>query len=236
MVIKVDKSKKKKVSVKSKDKKKSKPNEKLTSLEIRFRQGIAAKQKAIDDAKKAKEDAEKEAIRMQKLITPYLDKLYAQLREKKLLSFWVLAGKSGFKKDNRFTGSIDKLNKLFTSNVNKYKNQDFTLFHIALYHRKEDGIVDRRWLVINMVIYETTDKAIIDTDRFVSCTYKWDDEAFKITKFSFALLDRIMRATAQRKYRCPSIYGVPLKMVIENFEKQGIDFSDVLKPLAGANK
>jgi hypothetical protein len=105
------------------------------------------------------------------------------------------------------------------------------------YHKSAQKTLNKKdnsWLVVGMTVFHMDDKCDLNgkNDSW-SCDYMWRDQEFKLTRFSFKLLEKIMQPVAAGKYRATSIYGFPLTKIIKDLEKKGIDFSDVLNPLAG---
>jgi hypothetical protein len=62
--------------------------------------------------------------------------------------------------------------------------------------------------------------------------FVWKTEDFKTTKFSFKLLEEIMRPVYNVKYDCTSLMGFQISDVIKDLKKNKVDLSDILKPLA----
>jgi hypothetical protein len=188
----------------------------------------------LADKKQAEKDALKEKKRAEKVIKSYLDKLEVQIKEKNLLSFWVFPDVKGFKKiGNRF--NYKKISKLIQDDLDKYANRQIVQFQL-LFQQNEDVMTIHRkvgnWFLVEMMLYEIDDKGILKNTS--GCHYAWRNGDFKITKFSFKLLETIMYPIANGVHSCVSILGIPLWNVIEQLQKKGVDFTDVLKPLAKA--
>lgn len=192
--------------------------------EKRKQEKQAIKQKEI-----AKIEEKKQAI---EVIVPYLNSLGFQLKEKNRLSFWAFPDRSGFKK---IASRFDNMQKMVQEDIAKYANRKLCLFSIAIYlNPNEYKDFDHDWLVVSMDIFHLDDKAKLNGKNkgWGSC-YSWRDEDFKITRFTFNLLEEIMHIVADKKHIFPNITGMPLHHVINDLKKKKIDISRVLNPLAG---
>ena len=87
-------------------------------------------------------------------------------------------------------------------------------------------------IVINIAVFK------IDVDGSFKdswgCTFHWKNADFKTTKFSFKLIERILIPVSKKIKTCSSIAsGTSITSLIKDLEKKGINFDDVLNPLAG---
>ena len=188
----------------------------------------------LADKKQAEKDALKEKKRAEKVIKSYLDKLEIQVKEKNLQNFWSFPDVKGFKKIwNKY--SYKQIDKVIQDDLNKYSNRQVMRFHITFSQNESVTSLARKngnWFTVEMMLYEIDDKGILKNTS--GCHYAWRNGDFKITKFSFKLLETIMYPIANHVHSCVSILGIPLWNVIEQLQKKGVDFTDVLKPLAKA--
>lgn len=198
------------------------------------RERIEKEAKDLADKKQAEKDAIKEKKRAEKVIIAYLDKLEAQIKEKNLLNFWSFPDVKGFKKIwNNY--SYKQIDKVIQDDLNHYKNKQVMRFNIIFIHNDSKTSLARKngnWFLISMMLFKIDDEGELENTS--GCRFGWRDNDFKITKFSFKLLETIMYPVANHKHSCISILGIPLWNVIEQLQKKGIDFTDVLKPLAKA--
>lgn len=209
------------------------PAKKESTYEERERVRNEKREKEKQKEKQKELDIIAEKEHAIKIITPYMASLDNQLTEKKLNSFWVFPDRSGFKKINGMT--FTKMQKFIYQDVDKYKDRKLCKFSIIDYYKdeKKNKEPNHYWLVVDLTVYHIDDTGnMLDTYENWGCTYAWKDQDFKLTKFSFKLLEKIMYLVVEKKFQNESILGIPLTSVIKHLEKKGIDFSD-LSPLAG---
>jgi hypothetical protein len=192
------------------------------------------KEKREAEEKKQKEiDDKKENARKEEIIIPYLEKLDKQLNEKNLGSFWTFPDRSSFKKIN---GSFEKIEKMVKKDLDKYANRQIAYFAIRSFHKSKKDSLLRQYgtlLGVKMSIFHIDSEGNLDGDhKPTGCDYMWTDEDFKTTKFSFKLLERLMHPVAEHKIKCTSIFGFHISFIIKKMERLGVDFSDILNPLA----
>jgi hypothetical protein len=188
----------------------------------------------LADKKQAEKDALKEKKRAEKVIKSYLDKLEVQIKEKNLLNFWSFPDVKGFKKIWNFY-NYKQIDKVIQDDLDKYANRQVMRFHITFSQNESVTSLARtngNWFTVHMMLFEINNKGDIKNTN--SCHYAWRNGDFKITKFSFKLLETIMYPIANHIHGCASILGIPLWNVIEQLQLKGVDFTDVLKPLAKA--
>ena len=190
--------------------------------------------KELADKKQAEKDALKEKKHAEKVIKSYLDKLEVQIKEKNLQNFWSFPDVKGFKKIwNKY--SYKQIDKIVQDDLVRYKNRKIIQFNIIFVQNESKSSLARKngnWLLLDMMLFEIDDKGTFKNTS--GCRYAWRNDDFKITKFSFKLLETIMYPIANGVHSCVSILGIPLWNVIEQLQKKGVDFTDVLKPLAKA--
>ena len=183
---------------------------------------------------KAAEDAKKEEARKHKIIFKYLTKLDARLKESDMTHFWVWPDKPGFKK---IIMSYKEMQKHIYSDVDKYKGRNIAHFAIQLRHHKHGqtplfGQKDM-WMGISLIVRKIDNTGKLDGKHTAwGCDWNWLTDDFKITKFSFKFLERMMRYVNTQSVRCESIGGMPLSIVMEILDEAGAKIKDVLEPLA----
>ncbi len=193
----------------------------------------------LEKEKQLKKEAEekKEKDRQEKIVADYLDSLHTQLEDKNLFVFWVFPDRSGFTKIKIST--MDEFEKLATRDVNKYKNRWVVNILISDLHKMthpwSNKVSHGVMLMLVMNAHRLDENAKVSSqwkDR-LGCTISWNVDDFKITKLSFKLIERLMHAMLETRKRCSFLTGFPLKNLLNNFKKEGYDFSDVLYPLDG---
>ena len=189
-------------------------------------------EKEADKLKQQQLDAIEEKKRKAVIIRKYLTKLDEQIKEKDLNYFWTFPDRSGFKKIGKGF-SYEKMQKLVQKDIDKYANRQIMYFSIRLEHKSADTSTHRKydtWILVDTLTFKINSKGEFKADG--GCHYVWKDDDFKLTKFSFKLLETIMHPIAEHKLKCISLMGFPLSWVIDRLKKEGVDFSDVLSPLA----
>lgn len=166
------------------------------------------------------------------IISDYMAKLDAKLEKDNNIIFWTFADRSGFKKIRDM--SFDDMQKAMKDDVEKYKNRQ--VCQIKIYpHTKADDY--GTWLYVGIWVITTDNKANLrgKTVKENGCGFMWKEEDFKVTKFSFKLVEAIMHPIAANKHSCSNMTGFHITKVINDLKKKGIDLSDYLNPLAGIN-
>jgi len=185
-------------------------------------------QKAIIAAKKEEE-------RKHKIIMKYMIKLDKKLKETVGEGFFVWVDEPGFKK---FNMDIDKLRKVLKKDVKKYAGKHLAYFYIKSFHdiRDEDHLlIDKdTWIKAQCYVY------IIGEDGTLNKRYSigggdfvWTTNDFKITKPTFKFLEFLMHIFDKGLYHFTTLGGVTLDFIIDDLKEQGVEFGDVLQPLAG---
>lgn len=197
--------------------------QKITRLRVEKEadEKAAAKQKLIDDAKEKK--------RMESIVIPYIENLEKQLREKESHVFWTFPDRSGFKK---IRTSHKELQKTIYEDIKKYADRKVLAVRVIPHN---DSWSEKHGVYLNCAVsvYNIDKKGRIIGDNKAGCLIGWKLEDFKISKFSFKLLERIIDPIEKKKYICNAVIGIPLAFVLKNLEELGYNFDDVLSPLAG---
>jgi hypothetical protein len=201
----------------------------------RFREMNEASAKAANDAKDKILFEKNEKIRIRKIILPYLDSLYEQLEKKDLFSFWTFPDRKGFKKIHH-TGYFD-LQYMIDENPDMYKNRTIVEVNMRTYHDESVGSSYEElgvMLGISIGIFYIDKHGVFNGDNnSYGLDFTWHYEDFKITKFSFKLLEKIIQLVVARKVYGVALIGMQLEEVIERLKKVKVSLNDVLSPLAG---
>lgn len=199
------------------------------------REGVERRKKEKDNAIQNNKDIILEENRMEKIIVPYLDKLQQQLVEKNLLYFWIFPDESGNIKHKNINGVIE-MQKLINTDIDKYKNTNIISVSISFYHNDDSTDVYRKlgiYLRVSIVVFPINNKGIISTDYDTwGADIIWKSIDFKLSKFSFKLIESITKAVTERN-SFPGIIGTPFINVINNLQKKGYNFNKVLVSLPG---
>lgn len=209
---------------------KSKKSEE-TPLEKIRRERLEKEAQELKEAEDKKIADEKELTRKKELITEYLDQLEERLEEKNHAGFWTFPDRTGFKK---IVASTIKMEKTLNKDSDKYVNRQIAEYVIMFHqNKKSDSMFSGLWLSVTIRMYDIKEKS--ETLILVlgkECNISWTIDDFAISKFSFKLIERFMKPLAEKKTSCVSIFGKPLKFVLERYKKDAkVDFSDVLQPL-----
>lgn len=211
---------------------KSKKSEE-TPLEKIRRERLEKEAQELKEAEDKKIADEKELTRKKELITEYLDQLEERLEEKNHAGFWAFPDRTGFKK---FNGSNGKIEKMLNKDPDKYASRQIAKYSILFHQNEKSDSIHKSsglWLNVTIRTYDIKDKGgklVLENSK--QCDIAWTIDDFAISKFSFKLIERFMKPLAEKKTSCVSIFGKPLKFVIERYKKDAkVDFSDVLQPL-----
>ena len=206
------------------------------SLSRRFKLDDKKEAKEAKAKIKAEEEAKKETERTDKIIYKYLTKLDQKFKETDTTHFWVWADRSDFKK---IIKNKTEMQVTISKNPEKYIGKHIANFSIQLEHKSKGkerlfGDPDR-WMSILLELYtiDKNGKISGSNDPFWACHWVWLTDDFKITKFSFKLLERIMRIVNTKKVQWPSLGGFSLHHVIKDIREKKFKIDDVLQPLAG---
>lgn len=195
-----------------------------------------AAEKKIQDAKQKEIDKKAEVKRLEKLVIPYLDTLQDQIVEKGLLSFWTFTDEPGFKKIKNMT--FEDMQKFINKDIDKYKNKKVVDISILFHHHDKLSDPVRKvgyYLTIGISVFPIDKNGVLNgDDNAWGADLAWRLEDFKTTKFSFKLIETILRPVGKRKAVFPSLLGFPITSIIEDLKKIKVNFDKVLVPLAGA--
>ena len=193
------------------------------------------------EAKKIKDEKDKikndlaEKKRQAVIIRPYLDNLQAQIKEKKLQSFWAFPDRKGYKK---FFGSIDEVEKRLKSNVKRFQNRHVANFTIMFHQNEKEDSLHRKfdiWMNTSFAIYVLDDECNMTNPLYstLGANICWKSDDFKITKFTFKFTEELMYLVDKKIARYTSLMGFPLTWVLNDLKKNNVDLSEYLNPLAG---
>lgn len=162
-------------------------------------------------------------------IEEYMAKLRTTLSEKKILSFWTFADRSGFKKIRNM--SFQEMQDAMHADVNQYKNRQVCMIRM---NPRDKADKFGTWLYTNVWVITTDDKANMKGKKVKenSCGFMWKEEDFKVTKFSLKLVEAIMHPIADNIHSCSNMSGFHITKIIKDLKKKGVDLSEHLSPLA----
>lgn len=131
------------------------------------------------------------------------------------------------------------MQEIVSNDVDKYKNRNIASVSILFFHNDKPTNMYRKegiYMKVGISVFPINGKGILNGNKDAwGCDFVWRSEDFKITKFSFKLIETILRAVGAGE-AFNSIMGFPLSYVLEEVENVGISFDGVLKPLAGSHK
>jgi hypothetical protein len=190
--------------------------------------------KDLQDKKEKEILALEEKKKNETIIRIYLDKLDKQLSDKKLHVFHTFPDKPGFKK---YTGGEVFVEKFVAKDPAKYANQKIVVFNIMFHQNQKEDSFKRSagsWLSVGMNVFCPNEKGKLRHREYLvhSANYVWRIQDFKVTRFTFKLLEAIMHPVVNKKADYSSL-GVFLSFVISNLEKKGFKMKEFLNPLAG---
>jgi hypothetical protein len=163
------------------------------------------------------------------VITEYITNLQQTIKEKSLQSFWTFPDRSGFKKIKNVT--FQDIQASIKANVDKYKNRQVCEIKIIAFPKSDEY---NTYLVVDIWTITSDNNANIKGKNIKEngCAFMWAEEDFKITKFSFKLVEAIMHIIADNKHKCSSFTGFHIAKVLDDLKKKKIDLSEYLSPLA----
>lgn len=179
------------------------------------------------------ENEKKEKERQQKVITKYLDKLEAQVKEKEIKNFWVFMDAPGFKK-------ISTLNKedmqiFIFKNPEKFVNRQLAHIRMEFYQNDNSLKQNGTFLFVAMAVYNIDKQGTLEGDHEAEiCRIIWKANDFKLTKFSLKLIEAMIRPVAAGKVDVISYYGQTITSVIKKFKDHGVNLYKYCEPLAKA--
>lgn len=164
------------------------------------------------------------------IISDHIQKLHKSIKEKGIFSFWTFADRTGFKKIKGM--SFNDMQKSMKSDTDRYRNRQLCEIKIQT-HLKPDEY--GTWLVVSIWSITTDNMANMEGKAVKNngCTFKFDESDFRVTKFSFKLLEAIVHVVADGRHSCSSFTGFHIKKVLKDLKRKKIDLSDYLTPLAG---
>ena len=190
-------------------------------------------EKKVKEAEDKRITDEKELFRKKELITEYLDQLEERLENKDHAGFWTFPDRTGFKK---FNGSNGKIEKMLNKDPDKYSGRQIAKYSIIFHQNEKADSMHKSsglWLNVTIRMYDIKEKVgklVLENSK--QCDIAWTTDDFAISKFSFKLVEMFMKPLAEKKTSCVSIFGKPLKFVLERYKKDAkVDFSDALQPL-----
>lgn len=168
------------------------------------------------------------------IIHKYLTKLYEQLKEKKLVSFWLFPDEKGMK--NRITGmNDDDIENMIKKDIEKYKGRIICGIRIAPHHDEPDSLAMQNefpiWLSGEIGVYEISDDGKLVEPRRTGLMFRWEEDDFEVTKFSTRLLEKLIRIAASKKYYCVQTFGCKISYIVKKLKEEKIKIDDVLSPL-----
>lgn len=206
-----------------------------SSYNKRVREGKEQREKIKTDAvQKIKDDAI-ELKRMENLIIPYLDNLQEQLVKKDLMYFWVFADEPGFVKIK--VASLSDMQKYVNKDIDKYKNRIVASISILFEHNDDpqDNMCRKLGIYFRVDIsaYPISATGIVSkkANQVWGATPAWYVNDFKLSKFSFKLIETITKAVVLYHVPFPSIWGYELSFIIDELTQRGVDFTKILIPL-----
>lgn len=92
------------------------------------------------------------------------------------------------------------------------------------------------WITIGIDIWPVDEKGNITNEGGGGVyTMSWGTNDFKISRFTFKLLQQIVIATNKKLIASANPIGTPLAGVLKLLKNKNVDLSDYLIPLAGMN-
>ena len=212
-----------------------------SSFNKRLREGREQDKKEIEDKKQKELDHIVEENRMDKLIIPYLDNLQEQLVEKNLLHFWTFPDEPGFIKYKGISG-VDDMQKFIDKDIEKYTKRNAVSVSVLFYHHdskvtnmfRKIGV----YFKVSMSVFPITSKGELVTNGYDNwgCDFTWKMDDFKLSKFSFKLLETILIPVGTGKRSYSGFLGVSLRYIIDDLQKIKMNFGKILVPLPGSIK
>ncbi|MGL5934912.1 MAG: hypothetical protein ACRCZI_04740, partial [Cetobacterium sp.] len=207
---------------------------KESSLQRRIREKKEKEQLETKKQKELEKAEEKEESRKHKIIYKYMENLEKKLTDKfgkHNQGYWFWNDNP---KEKIFNKSITEFQNIVNKTPDKYKGKQLIDVTFIPYHNKrhEKHIFKSQdtWLSCVIKVYTTNDKNQMKVAN--SCNWTWRTDDFKLSKFSFKLLNFLIKVIAAGTYTCGQLSGEPLSFMVKNMKKRGVDFGDLLQPLA----
>ena len=195
--------------------------------------GIREKEKYDNLEKEKAGKKEKDRIRI--IIDKYLDSLDTQLDEKELYSFWTFPDRTGFKKYKN--KSLKDIQRIVNKDIDQYKNRNIAKIHVKPFHHEKSDSMHGKvgvLLSVGISIFPIDNNGVLNgKDNAWGCDFTWHDYDFKISKFSFKLLERILESVQKHDLTGSYFIGTPFTNIVYHLKKLKVNLEDVLSPLAG---
>ena len=234
---KVSRNKSSKKSPKKSDQKstsKVTPN-KESSLQRRIREKREKEQLEIQKQKELQIAEEKEEVRKHKIIYKYMENLEKKLTDKfgkHNQGYWIWLDKP---KEKIFNKAVTYFQDVVDKNPDIYKGKQLVDVTFIPYHNKrhEKHIFKSpdTWISCNIKVYTVDNNGKLP-NKPSGCNWTWWTDDFKLSKFSFKLLNFLIKVIAAGTYTCGQLSGEPLSFMVRNMKTRGVKFGDLLQPLA----
>ncbi|MGL5934899.1 MAG: hypothetical protein ACRCZI_04675 [Cetobacterium sp.] len=194
--------------------------------------------KSVKKSKKSsKKTIKPKVIDKSDIVKEYLISLQKQLKEKNLLSFFTFPEDSKIKKINDI--DFTKMKKILKRNK-KYHGKVLCVFTMVFHDKNSYKVFTDSNIYIGFSIsfypiHEdgTIKKTISGQKNSWGCDMHISLEDLKVTKFSFKLIDYMIKIMYDEEISCPALTGHPLRYIIQKLQKKGYNFDGLLNPLAG---
>lgn len=230
-------SKKSKNSKKSTKSKKSPIKKESTRPESSLQRRVREhkEKKLAEQQAKIQEEIsiKKEEERKHKIIYKYMEKLDQKFKERFTNGFWLWVDKP----TKVISGKgIQYFRKLISNNPEKYKNKHLAEIVVISNHKdhgKEKHLFMNKdtWISCRISIFKINNKGEFPK-KPDGCNWTWRTDDFKISKFSFKLINFLLDVINKDIYTCGTLSGEPLSFMVKNMKKRGVDFGDLLQPLS----
>jgi len=194
--------------------------------------------KAAEAARKKQKESDdkREYERRKKIIIPYLNNLENHIDEKNLNDFWAFPDNAVFKKIK--CDSIQEMQEKLDKKPNLYAGRKICFITLHFEQNKPDSSWHRKegtWFGVNIDGFniDKNGKLIKGGRQKFGGHFVWKTKDFATTKFSFKLVERIMKLmAADDRFRFASMLGFDIDFVIRELKKIKVDISDLFQPLS----
>jgi hypothetical protein len=164
-------------------------------------------------------------------IINHLNDISKKLKEHKLFSFWYFPDQKGFKNKLNKMGYED-VEKMVKKDISNYKNRLITQIRICTMHGDTTGFAAQYGVLLTASAntYKIEENGKL-TDIEYAIKIRWNEDDFKVSKLTFKLLERMMRISAAKKYKCVETFGCKLTEIVSDLKKKKLPIKDVLEPL-----
>lgn len=180
-------------------------------------------------------NAKKEEERKHKIIYNYMEKLAPKFKElfgkdSNGYRVWVDApSKKITKPPKYFRDLLDK-------SPEKYKDKKYAEIYLKPHHKdhgKQTGLFrdPDTWIDCNIKVFKVGKNG--KWTATYGCKWTWRTDDFKVSKFSFKLINKLIEVVSNNIYTCGQLSGEPLSFMIKNMKKRGVKFGELLQPLTG---